>query len=206
MTPQTGATSRLTAPHVASSCALNSQTHITVARVRRLGELGPPVAERSYYFPISRGQGGVSKIFRCSIHERGGGSFMLQLSKTLGSEIQWQKIRPFRTQPSPNHHAPWAIRGYPSGTGSCPSTGLNWPPFRPDTRHSSEGLGISSSTCLCRTTSSELNSSLERRVGDAGRRNRSFGSSRRAASLGNRSPRWHGGMAWRRTFSTDGAV
>src|SRR5262245_5961382 len=27
---------------------------------------------------------------------------------------------------------------------------LNWPPFRPDTRHSSEGLGISSSTCLQR--------------------------------------------------------
>ena len=34
---------------------------------------------------------------------------------------------------------------------------LNWPPFRPDTRHSSEGLGISSSTCLCRTTISGLN-------------------------------------------------
>src|SRR5262249_26583819 len=37
------------------------------------------------------------------------------------------------------------------------ASSLNWPPFRPDTRHSSEGLGISSSTCLCRTTISELN-------------------------------------------------
>jgi hypothetical protein len=34
---------------------------------------------------------------------------------------------------------------------------VNWPPFRPDTRHSSEGLGISSSTCLCRTIISGLN-------------------------------------------------
>lgn len=42
------------------------------------------------------------------------------------------------------------------GNGTVAWT-VNWPPFRPDTRHSSEGLGISSSTCLCRTTISGLN-------------------------------------------------
>ena len=33
----------------------------------------------------------------------------------------------------------------------------------------------------------------------------SHSAGRRAASLGSRSPRWRGGMAWRRTFSIDGA-
>ena len=45
----------------------------------------------------------------------------------------------------------------PDGTQDPVCAELNWPPFRPDTRHSSEGLGISSSTCLCRTTISGLN-------------------------------------------------
>ena len=29
---------------------------------------------------------------------------------------------------------------------------MNWPPFRPDTRHNLEGLRLSSSTGLCLTT------------------------------------------------------
>ena len=45
--------------------------------------------------------------------------------------------------------------GFPSFGFVTPP--VNWPPFRPDTRHSSEGLGISSSRCLCRMTISGLN-------------------------------------------------
>ena len=34
---------------------------------------------------------------------------------------------------------------------------LNWPPFRPDTRHNLEGLRLSSSTGLCLTTTNVSN-------------------------------------------------
>jgi hypothetical protein len=36
-------------------------------------------------------------------------------------------------------------------------TKLNWPPFRPDTRHNLEGLRLSSSTGLCLTTTNVSN-------------------------------------------------
>jgi hypothetical protein len=35
--------------------------------------------------------------------------------------------------------------------------GMNWPPFRPDTRHNLEGLRLSSSTGLCLTTTNVSN-------------------------------------------------
>ena len=34
---------------------------------------------------------------------------------------------------------------------------VNWPPFRPDTRHNLEGLRLSSSTGLCLTTTNVSN-------------------------------------------------
>jgi hypothetical protein len=34
---------------------------------------------------------------------------------------------------------------------------MNWPPFRPDTRHNLEGLRLSSSTGLCLTTTNVSN-------------------------------------------------
>ena len=34
---------------------------------------------------------------------------------------------------------------------------LDWPPFRPDTRHNLEGLRLSSSTGLCLTTTNVSN-------------------------------------------------
>ena len=37
------------------------------------------------------------------------------------------------------------------------NTFLNWPPFRPDTRHNLEGLRLSSSTGLCLTTTNVSN-------------------------------------------------
>ena len=42
------------------------------------------------------------------------------------------------------------------GNLTC-STWLNWPPFRPDTRHNLEGLRLSSSTGLCLTTTNVSN-------------------------------------------------
>ena len=40
--------------------------------------------------------------------------------------------------------------------GTC-SYRVNWPPFRPDTRHNLEGLRLSSSTGLCLTTTNVSN-------------------------------------------------
>jgi hypothetical protein len=34
---------------------------------------------------------------------------------------------------------------------------MNWPPFRPDSRHNLEGLRLCSSTGLCLTIINELN-------------------------------------------------
>jgi DNA (cytosine-5)-methyltransferase 1 len=56
---------------------------------------------------------------------------------------------------------------------------VNWPLFRPDTRHSMGGLGISLSTGLCRTSINVSRSSRARSVVAAGARRRSFGSWKR---------------------------
>lgn len=62
------------------------------------------------------------------------------------------------------------VEAKPPGLGQCSSHGkaccpgnlslvvlLNWPPFRPDTRHNLEGLRLSSSTGLCLTTTNVSN-------------------------------------------------
>jgi hypothetical protein len=48
---------------------------------------------------------------------------------------------------------PLLTKANPMLLSSC----MNWPPFRPDTRHNLEGLRLSSSTGLCLTTTNVSN-------------------------------------------------
>ena len=46
---------------------------------------------------------------------------------------------------------------WPVAGAGAPNATMNWPPFRPDTRHNLEGLRLSSSTGLCLTTTNVSN-------------------------------------------------
>ena len=81
---------------------------------------------------------------------------------------------------------------------------LNWPPFRPDTRLRQGGLGISSGTGLCRTTTRGSKSSPARRAGVDGPPRRSCGSSRRRFAPGRAFRSSRAVMASRRTCSIVG--
>lgn len=55
---------------------------------------------------------------------------------------------------SKNPHSTVEVKDLKSGDVTAV---VNWPPFRPDTRHNLEGLRLSSSTGLCLTTTNVSN-------------------------------------------------